>query len=88
MEWLHRFAQLVTDGATSFSLWVATLFMWILRIIAFIIAAFIVIFIIRLLVEWHADFLYDYFIRRLYEDFFSSGQTPETTLNLMQMLSQ
>lgn len=76
MVWLQRFAQ-----------WFLTSFEWILRIITWIIIIALVLFVLLLLLTLHADFLYEHFIRRLYEDFFTSGQSQELMLRVIQVLS-
>lgn len=57
------------------------------KFITCIICIAVVLLVLRLLVEWHADFLYNYFMRRMYEDFFSSKHPQEMMLMLMQALS-
>lgn len=57
------------------------------KVIACMIGIAVVLLILRLLVEWHADFLYNYFMRRMYEDLRSSEQQQEMMLMLMQTLS-
>lgn len=76
MVWLQRFTQ-----------WLSTLFGRMLLTVAWVFAILLVLFVLNLLVVWHADFLYNYFMRRLYEDFFSSGSQQEMMLMLMQTLS-